>query len=311
MKNDTPVESVGTWASHRDEDALRPASNQEDAEPGGNDLAAMQMRMENRKSHSLDLRKPVHAYLYGLIQTDGHLSQETRNRGKVQIELGYRDAGVLEQLVSAIPFHSRLSTRTRSTNFSSAHTSVTLRVCTQEFRDELVSLGMVVGKKSETIDVPRGAFSQADYFRGVIDGDGSLGFTSNGFPFLSLCIASDKIAVTYEAFIRHLTGKSKRLTRNSRDGVFNVVVFKEDAQLVAAALYYEGCVAISRKKRMAVAIQAWERPQGMRRVRQKKFWTDEQDRHILSHTVEESAFALQRTEQSVKMRLWRLHSSNN
>jgi hypothetical protein len=143
VKNDTPVESVGTWASPSgDEDALRTASNQEDAEPGGNDLAAMQMKIENTKRQSLDLTKPVHAYLYGLIQTDGHLSQGTRNRGKLQIELSYKDVG-------------------------------------------------------------------------------------------------------------------------------------------------------------------------MRRVMQKKFWTDKQDRHILSHTVEESAFALQRTERSVKMRLWRLHSSNN
>ncbi len=45
MNNDTPVESIGTWASHVDEDVLRTTSNQEDVEPGGNDLAAMQMRL--------------------------------------------------------------------------------------------------------------------------------------------------------------------------------------------------------------------------------------------------------------------------
>jgi hypothetical protein len=39
----TPVESIGTWASYRDEDVLRPASNNEDAEPGRNDLAATQI----------------------------------------------------------------------------------------------------------------------------------------------------------------------------------------------------------------------------------------------------------------------------
>lgn len=310
MKNDTPVESVGTWASHRDEDALRTASNREDAEPGGNDLAAMQIRMEKTKRQSLDLMNPAHAYLYGLIQTDGHLSQDTGNKGKLQIELSNTDADVLEQLASAISFHSHISTRVRSTNFSPAHKSATLLVCAKEFRDELISLGMIVGKKSETIDVPRGEFSRTDYFRGVVDGDGSLGFTAHGFPFLSLCTASDKIAVAYEAFTRQVTGKEKRLKRNSRDGVFNITVFKEDAQSVAATLYSEGCIAISRKKRMALAIQAWERPQGMRRVIQKKFWDDAQDRHILSHTIEESIIALQRTERSVKMRLWRMHSSN-
>jgi hypothetical protein len=310
VNNDTPVESIGTWASHADEDVLRTASNKEDAEPGGNDLAAMQMRRDTTKRKSLDLMNPVHAYLYGLIQTDGHLSQDTRNRGKLQIELNFKDAEILEQLASAIPFHTNISTRTRSTNFSSSLTSTILCVYAKEFRDELVSLGMMVGKKSEKICVPACEFSQADYFRGVIDGDGSLGFTANGFPFLSLCIASDGLAASYEAFTRHVTGKEKRLKRNSRDGVFNIVVFKEDAQSLAAALYYEGCIAISRKSRVALEIQAWVRPQEMRRVINKKFWDDAQDRHLLTHTIEESALALQRTERSVKMRLWRLHSSN-
>lgn len=41
---DTLVESVGTWASHGDEDALRPTSNQEDVELGRNDLALARMR---------------------------------------------------------------------------------------------------------------------------------------------------------------------------------------------------------------------------------------------------------------------------
>jgi hypothetical protein len=174
VKNDTPVESVGTWASPSgDEDALRTASNQEDAEPGGNVPAAMQMRMKHTKRQSLDLTKPAHAYLYGLIQTDGHLSQGTRNRGKLQIELSYKDAGVLEQLASVIPFYSRLSTRTRSTNFSSAHKSAMLRVCAKEFRDELIGLGMIVGKKSKTIDVPRRLKKEA-----IGCSDSSLGKTA-------------------------------------------------------------------------------------------------------------------------------------
>ncbi|HET9533561.1 MAG TPA: hypothetical protein VFQ92_24620 [Blastocatellia bacterium] len=42
----------------------------------------------------------------------------------------------------------------------------------------------------------------------------------------------------------------------------------------------------------------------------KKFWADEQDSYILVHTIEESAAALGRSTQSIKMRLWRLHSSN-
>ena len=266
--------------------------------------------MEKVKRQSLDLTNPVHAYLYGLIQTDGHLSRDSRNRGKLQIEMRCEDADVLEQLASVIPYYSPISTRTRATNFSPEHKSATLRVYAQEFRNELVRLGMSYGKKSETADVPRCEFSQADYFRGIIDGDGSLGFTSGGFPFLSLCTASENLAVAFESFTKQVTGKEKRLNRNSRDSVFNVILFKEDAQAVAATLYDGDCVSISRKKRLSLEIQAWKRPSSMRRVLRKKFWTEEQDRYVRSHTIEESAFALQRTAQSVKTRLWRLHGSN-
>ena len=258
----------------------------------------------------MDLTNPVHAYLFGLIQTDGHLSQGTRNRGKLQIEISQRDAGVLEHLASAIPYYSPIITRTRTTNFSPDYKSVTLRVCAREFREELVSLGMKVGKKSESVDVPRCEFSRLDYFRGIVDGDGSLGFTSNGYPFLSLCTASEKLAAAYESFTRSITGKEKALRRNVRDRVFNLIVFKEDAQAVAASLYYEGCIAIERKKQAALAVRTWKRPLGMRKVVQKKFWTDEQDSFILTHAVEESAVALRRTARSVKMRLWRLRGSN-
>jgi hypothetical protein len=267
--------------------------------------------MTDIKRQSLDLMNPVHAYLYGLIQTDSHLSQDTRNRGKLRIEMSYRDVDVLEQLASVIPYHTRLCVRTRSTNFSADYKSAMLSVYAKEFRDELISLGMMSGEKSEMIDVPRCEFSQTDYFRGILDGDGSLGFTSNKFPFLSLCTASEKLAIAYESFIGQLTRKEKRLARNSRDRVFNIILFKEDAQAITSALYYEGCIAISRKRQMAQAIQEWKRPNGMRRMLQKKFWTEEQDSFILSHTIEASAIALQRTAQSIKMRLWRLHSSNN
>jgi hypothetical protein len=311
----TPVESIGTWASYRDEDVLRPASNNEDAEPGRNDLAATQTKeqsqMKDKTGQFLDLTIPAHAYLYGLIQTDGHLAQDTRNRGKLRLEMNEKDAAILERLTAIIPYHSHLRTRTRSTNFAAMYKSSILTVYAKEFRDELGKLGLMVGRKSQTVSAPSVEYVQADYFRGIIDGDGSLGLTANQFPFLALCTASEGLATAYLAFVEKLTGKDKRLARNTRDGVFNLTLYKEDAQTVVSILYYESCLAIPRKSEAAKIIQTWQRPDNMRKMSQKKFWTDEQDSYILSHSVEESALALRRTVQSVKMRLWRLRSSNN
>lgn len=41
----------------------------------------------------------------------------------------------------------------------------------------MVDVGMTYGKKSDIITIPIISFSEIDYWRGMIDGDGSLGFT--------------------------------------------------------------------------------------------------------------------------------------
>ena len=118
------------------------------------------------------------------------------------------------------------------------------------------------------------------------------------------------LPLAYELFVRRITGKEKKIARNARDRVFNITLYKEDAQAVASILYYEGCISIPRKRQMALLIQTWRRPHSMRKVPNKKFWTEEQDHYILAHTIEDSVMMLQRSIQSVKMRLWRLHGSN-
>ena len=264
-------------------------------------------------NHCLDVINPQHAYMYGLIQTDGHMSKEkARNSGKVRIELGEQDIGVLETFMKLAPFHSKISKRTRVTNFSQQYTSVTWSIYDRRFRDCLLSLGMPYGKKSHLIAPPVVKYSQVDYFRGILDGDGSLGLTGNSYPFVALVTASSALAEAYISFLSKLTRKLKRLAPNTRDGIYNITIHKEDAQLVASTLYYDGCLALTRKKQSAHMIREWQRPESMRkRDFARKTWTVDEDEYILSHTIEEAAENLGRTAKSVKIRLWRLRDSNN
>lgn len=41
--------------------------------------------------YHIDLTNPDFAYMFGFIQTDGHLSKNSRNRGCMQIELQVAD----------------------------------------------------------------------------------------------------------------------------------------------------------------------------------------------------------------------------
>ncbi len=253
----------------------------------------------------INLKNPFYAYLFGLIQTDGHLYQNTRNRGRLSIELNERDEVILLEIQKLLPFYSSIRKRTRTTNFGT-NTFVSLNVSDKQFRDILEAWGLPSGKKSKIIKPPLEKFSKVDYFRGLIDGDGSLGLTANGFPFLSLITASPLIVEKYLKFIQQITGKAKTSKPNVRDKVSNIAVYKEDAQLVVKKLYYENCLAIPRKLAKANEVLAWKRPLTMKKIENRKRWTIEEDLFIQQNLIENSMKVLNRSQNSIEMRLWRL-----
>lgn len=262
-------------------------------------------------SHYLELTQPEHAYLFGLIQADGHLYKDPKhpNKGKLQIELAARDLDILPKIQDILPVKSSLTSRVRTTNFATGKMSqtYTLTVCDMHFRQELEDLGVPSGKKSDKVDIPKVPFSEVDYFRGVIDGDGSLGLTSKGFPFLGFVTACDAMANSFITFIESKTGHRVDASRNARDNVYNILVLLENAVTLSNELYYPGCLAISRKKDKAIEMAKWVRPDTMPKIAfDRKRWTEEEDKVVLSSSIEEASENLGRTCKSVSVRKWRL-----
>ncbi|AUS99170.1 hypothetical protein CLI64_01470 [Nostoc sp. CENA543] len=259
------------------------------------------------ESHNISLVNPCYSYLFGFIQSDGHLYNDTRDRGRLSIEINKQDEHILWEFKNLIPYNSSITERVRKTNFSSSNKSVIWRVYNKEFRDYLELWGLPNGSKSQLIKLPNCQFSEIDYFRGLIDGDGSLGLTSKGFPFLSLVTSSSYIATGYIEFINQMTGQAKTSTRNTRDRVYNIVVYKEDAQTLVRHLYYDNCLALSRKLIKAREVLSWSRPNDMKRVKNRKLWTPEEDQFITTHSIELSMKVLSRSRNSIELRLWRLN----
>jgi hypothetical protein len=149
----------------------------------------MEVYMENIKEIS---------YIIGFIQTDGCLTSATRNRGKVSIGISKRDKDILDAMVEYLDYNYSIKERIQNTNFKDNFESVCLTICDKKFRDFLINdVGMHYGKKSYTITIPKINYSEIDYWRGIIDGDGSLGLTSNNIPFLSLVTASEELKKEY------------------------------------------------------------------------------------------------------------------
>jgi len=254
----------------------------------------------------INLKIPEHSYFFGFAQTDGSLTKSSRNRGKLQIEINKTDLHILKSFKNLFPkIYCSISERIRSTNFKKNYISYVIAMFDKKFRDEINKLGVPYGKKSEIISPPTGNFCKKDYIRGLIDGDGSLGITKKGLPFISISLKSEELKNYLCETIEGITGERKRLARNKRDSIYNIMVNREKAQQFIRYLYYPGCLALNRKLKKAQEALRWKRPKTLKRT-SKKFWEPMEDKYILNHSVKESRNYLKRTARSLKMRLWRL-----
>ncbi|WP_282693090.1 LAGLIDADG family homing endonuclease [Streptomyces sp. CC208A] len=267
----------------------------------GQDLSAPARRF-------MDLEDPEYAYMFDFLQADGHLSEGTRQRGCLAVEINARDAHILREFQRLTPHNSTITERTRSTNFSTEHHSATWSLCSLEARTTLNQLGLPYGKKSTRIKPPRVEFSRRDYLRGVIDADGSVGHTGQGFPFVSLTTSSAAIGAYLCHYAKKTIGAERRLARrNTRDGVYNVMYQKEAAQELCAHLYYPGCLSLDRKRLAAEALASWTRPAGMKVRPPRRPWTAEEDQVLMNApTLAVAASELGRSQSSCQVRRWRL-----
>ncbi|MFC5888330.1 hypothetical protein RMN57_26425 [Kitasatospora sp. CM 4170] len=257
-----------------------------------------------------DLERPDHAYLFAFLQADGHLSEQSRNRGRLTVELSARDAPILEEFQRLCPYNSSIGYRTRNTNFKAEHTSAVWTVCAREFREELQALGLPAGRKSETVAPPTVPFSERDYARGLVDADGSVGRTSQDLPFVSLTTKSDSTAAFFINYVEHLTGAERRVfRRNSRDRIYNITYAREEAVAVLKDLYFPGCLTLPRKRAAALQAAEWVRPAGVKKVIKRSWSQAEDDILVAAPSIRAAARQLGRTEQSCNLRRWRLNGS--
>jgi hypothetical protein len=251
-----------------------------------------------------NLNNKNYKYFLGLAMSDGHLRSATRNRGCLEIELNKRDQNILDKLERLIPANVSRSKRTRITNFSTSSSVCSIRVFDIKFRRLINAHGMPYGKKSYTLIIPNKLANDIDFWRGFVDGDGSLGKAKSTTRkcFLALTTKSEDVATKYLKFLAKKFGIYKTSRRNKRDGVYNITLLGCAAQKVAKTLYYKGCLGIDRKRSAAKTICNMNLPQtaGSRR------WTKAEDEYLLKNGLAKSMKKLSRSEQAVKCRLFRL-----
>ena len=250
----------------------------------------------------LNLTNEEDAYFYGLLLTDGHAYLTTRNRGRISLEL--IDQDIIQKIFKK--YGGSTNERTRNTNFKDNHTSYSWKNYQFEFRNELFTYGFPAGDKQYLQDIPKVDFNQKGFWRGVIDGNGSLGMTRRNIPFLSLGTKSELLKNNWEMFLLNNFGIIKKNNRNVRDNFYNILITKEDAQKVSFYLYNNSTLNIKRKYESYLSIMKWKRPLDMKKLCRAKSWNKNEDYYVLNHSIENSCKELERSESSIKNRVFRL-----
>ncbi|MFC8383421.1 LAGLIDADG family homing endonuclease [Nocardia sp. NPDC057272] len=254
---------------------------------------------------------PAVAYAIGLLQTDGSHEGDLNGKGRISLELAVRDESVLTHLAAALPCYSSIGHRTRATNFAAHSETATLRFYDRATRRAFAELGVAVGRKATEIRPPLTPYSEADYLRGLLDGDGSIGFTRKGEPFVSFVTASPSAAEFFCRAVRKVCGVERSCRPNRRDGVANVMVLNHAAARLAAWTWYSpDVIGVERKRIAAARVACWSPPpeRAGRYGALRKRWTAADDSVVLEYGSAEAAELLGRTVSSVSARRWRLRN---
>jgi len=250
----------------------------------------------------LNLINEEDAYFYGLLLTDGNCYLQSRNKGRVSLELIDKD--IIDKIDKR--YDGNTSNRTRDTNFKKNVSTFIWCNSKIEFRSELFTYGFPSGNKQYLQNIPNIDFNQKGFWRGVIDGNGSLGMTGRNIPFLSLGTKSEFLKTDWEIFLKNNFNILKKNNRNARDSFYNILITKEDAQKVSFYLYDKSTLNIKRKYESYLSMMKWKRPFGMKKLSKAKRWNNFEDKYILNHSLENSCKKLERSKSSVKNRVFRL-----
>lgn len=192
------------------------------------------------------------SYLLGFLQTDGH-----RNKNNCyQLELSYKDIDILNKIKKYFNIKNPIKIRERITNFSNNKMYKFVSLYIPGIKIENLNCFIPFGKKSEIISAPKNiTYSEVDYWRGVIDGDGSVGIRNAG-PYISLNTSSDELYHDFNSFLMNFVGIKTNNKRNKRDNTYNVVICSTNAITLANLIYDNKCkLFLIRKKKLANKIK--------------------------------------------------------
>ena len=204
------------------------------------------------------------SYIYGLLLTDGTLNfaNQEKYTGQIVLEINKNDEDIVNKLCKIIP-HSTKTERIRNTNFKNEYHSVNFRICRQKFIKELIDFGFPIKDKTLNAAPPISYYDKNAFWRGVIDGDGSIGLSQNSHgddnhAFLSLTTKSEILKDEFCEYIKTITGQELNPHRNKRDDIYNINITSHKCINVLREIYKNATIYLDRKYQKYLECLKWE-----------------------------------------------------
>lgn len=196
------------------------------------------------------------AYWAGFIAADGSV-----RRGDVRIAIKSDDRDHLERFAADIGYTGVIRELVRPARAIAGREvskpTVLAEVCVwcPRMVCDLTAFGVVPDKSHCLLPWNGPANLMRHYWRGLLDGDGSWGFTNHGrYAFCNLC-GTEPVVRAFEGYVRRHTGYSFRIWPN-RGAFIGNVQSSHAVQSLARVLYEGDPVSMPRKRRTVEAILA-------------------------------------------------------
>lgn len=195
------------------------------------------------------------AYFIGLLMADGYVSEA----GSVSIGLIATDRYVLDELNHFLGggYQVKITTNGKSRGRYSDNPMASLSFRCKQTVSDLASFGFSP-RKSATCKALRGLEHNKHFWRGMIDGDGSIFFDERDVPLFGL-VGSEDTCNQFAEFIRfHRPTWRGNVSKPRHRFLRSLRLSGDHARAIANLLYNGASIAIERKAAAAAKAMLWQ-----------------------------------------------------
>lgn len=188
---------------------------------------------------------PDELYWCGMIHADGSVDPV-----KLQVRLAQKERYVVEQFLEFLRQETKISHVDRVTNYG--RNEMYLVASAVKHRAAVANL-IDLGVKG---DLTPELYASRHFWRGLIDGDGTVKLMSRGYPWVALCTGRPADAIAFSRWVADLFDYAgPGVSRHTNSGLY-VRLGAGKARALGVYLYKDSYSAVPRKRDVALSFEA-------------------------------------------------------